>query len=97
MRNDIRERLGVKKTVGFVFRTGGKEDYVTMFGLETGSGYHTRNPNVSRSVANQFGIAIEKVELLDAIKEREQELQKLTMQLISSGEEEKRAVLPDAP
>jgi PAS domain S-box-containing protein len=87
---DTRDRLGVKKTVGFVFRTGGKEDYVAMFGLKRDVNITPEIRTFLDAVANQFGIAIEKVELLDAIKEREQELQKLTVQLISSGEEERR-------
>jgi len=87
---DTRDRLGVKKTVGFVFRTGSKENYVAMFGLKREVDITLEIRTFLDTVANQFGIAIEKVELLDAIKEREQELQKLTVQLISSGEEEKR-------
>jgi PAS domain S-box-containing protein len=87
---DTRDRLGVKKTVGFVFRTGGKEDHVAMFGLKREVDITLEMRTFLDTVANQFGIAIEKVELLDTIKERERELQKLTVQLISSGEEEKR-------
>jgi len=88
--SNIRERMGVKRTIGCVFRTGDKNAYLVLLGLKREENIEPETRNFFLTVTNQFGTAIEKIELLGAIKEREQELQDLTMQLISEAEEEKR-------
>jgi PAS domain S-box-containing protein len=87
---DFRALLGVRRTIGFVFRTGTNRDYVALFGMAEAK---TIDPDVRSffdSAARQFGIAMERVELLDALGKREKELRELTVRLIDSGEEEKR-------
>jgi len=87
---DVRARVGVKRTIGFVFRTGTSRDYLAVFGLPEAK---TINPDVRSffdTAARQFAVAMERVELLEALGKREKELRELTVRLIDSGEEEKR-------
>jgi PAS domain S-box-containing protein len=87
---DFRKELRIKRSVGFVFRTEGKNDYMAIFGLKRDENVTPEVRMFLESVANRFGIAIEKVELLDTLKARERELQRLTAQLITSSETERR-------
>jgi PAS domain S-box-containing protein len=87
---EVRPEMGVNRVIGFMFRSGTKQDYLVVFGLPEAK---TVDPDVRRffdMAARQFGIALERVELLDAAEKREKELRQLTGRLIDSGEEEKR-------
>ena len=87
---DIRPDMGFKRTIGFVFRTETQRDYLVIFGLTEAK---TIDPDIRSffdTAAGQFGMALERVELLDALEKREKELNDLTTRLIDSGEEEKR-------
>ncbi len=87
---DIRKDLGIKRTIGTIFRTGTNRDYLTIFGLPEAASVDPEVRAFFDTAAKQFGIAIERVELLDALEKREKELNGLTVRLIDSGEEEKR-------
>jgi PAS domain S-box-containing protein len=89
-RPDIRKDMTIKRTIGTVFRTGNDRDYLVIFGLPDAESV---DPDVRRffdAAAKQFGMAIERVELLDALEKRGKELNELTARLIDSGEEERR-------
>jgi PAS domain S-box-containing protein len=87
---DIRPDMGFMRTVGIVFRTRLKRDYLVIFGLVEAT---TIDPDVRSfldTAANQFGIALERVELFEAIEKREKELNDLTIRLLDAGENERR-------
>ncbi|MDD4857405.1 MAG: ATP-binding protein [Candidatus Krumholzibacteria bacterium] len=87
---DIRRLMGFKRTIGFVFRTGARRDFLVIFGLDAA---RTIDPDVCKffdAAAKQFGMAIERVELLGVLKKREKELHDLTVRLIDFSEEERR-------
>ena len=89
-RPDLRVSLGVKRTIGFVFRTGTKRNYIVLLGLKEAK---TIDPDIRAFfdiAAKRFGTAIERMELLETLKRREAELHDLTVRLIDSGEEERR-------
>jgi PAS domain S-box-containing protein len=87
---DIRPDMGFRRTVGIVFRTRLRNDYLVIFGLMEAT---TIDPDVRSlldTAANQFGIALERVELFDALEKRETELNDLTVRLLDAGEDERR-------
>jgi len=87
---DVRVQMGIKRTIGFVFRTGTSRDYLAVFGLPEAKTVDTDVRSFFDTAARQFAIALERVELLDALGKREKELRELSVRLIDSGEEEKR-------
>jgi PAS domain S-box-containing protein len=88
--NDIRKIMGFKRTIGFKFRTGHKRDFLVVFGLENANTIDPDIRNFLDAAAKQFGMAIERVELLGALKKREKELHELTVRLMDFSEEERR-------
>jgi PAS domain S-box-containing protein len=87
---DIRKDMGIKRTIGTVFKTGTNRGYLTIFGLPEADSVDPEVRSFFDTAAKQFGMAIERVDLLDALEKRERELNELTVRLIDSGEEEKR-------
>jgi PAS domain S-box-containing protein len=87
---DIRKTMGIKRTIATVFRTGGKSDYMAIFGLPDAKSVDPDIRSFFDAAARQFGIAIERVDLLDTLEKREKELNELTARLIDSSEEERR-------
>jgi PAS domain S-box-containing protein len=89
-RQDIRGQMGFTRVIGFVFRTGTDRDYLVIFGLPEAKSI---DPDIRRffdTAAGQFGIAVERIELLDVLEKRKKELRELTVRLIDSSDEEKR-------
>jgi PAS domain S-box-containing protein len=87
---DIRKTMGIKRTIGTVFRTGTNRDYMAIFGFQEAEAI---DPDIRRffdSAGHRFGAALERIELLEALEKRERDLHDLTVRLIESGEEEKR-------
>ena len=87
---DIRPDMEFRRTVGIVFRTRLRIDYLVVFGLVEAK---TIDPDVRiflDTAAKQFGLALERVELLEVLEKRKKELHDLTVRLIDSAEEEKR-------
>ncbi len=89
-RADIRKALGIKRTIGTVFKTGTNRDYMTIFGLPEAESVDPEIRSFFDTAAKQFVMVIERVELLDALEKHERDLNDLTRRLIDSGEEEKR-------
>jgi PAS domain S-box-containing protein len=87
---DIRPDMGFKRTVGIVFRTRLRKDYLVIFGLKEAKNIDPDVRAFLDTAASQFGIALERVELFEALEKREQELNDLTVRLLESGENEKR-------
>ncbi|MFA4948491.1 MAG: ATP-binding protein [Candidatus Krumholzibacteriia bacterium] len=87
---DIRKTMGIKRTIATVFRTGTQRDYMAIFGLPEAKSVDPDLRSFFDTAAKQFGVALERVELLDALEKREKELNELTARLIDSGEEERR-------
>jgi PAS domain S-box-containing protein len=87
---DIRKTMGIKRTIGTVFRTGTNRDYLAIFGLPEAESVDPEIRNFFDAAAKRFGIAIERVELLDTLEKRENELEKLTARLIDTAEEQNR-------
>jgi PAS domain S-box-containing protein len=87
---DIRRDMGIKRTIGTVFRIGKQRDYLAIFGLPEAESVDPDVRTFFDTAARQFGMAIERAELLEALGKREKELNDLTTRLIDSGEEEKR-------
>jgi signal transduction histidine kinase len=87
---DIREDMRIKRTIGTVFRTANNRDYLAIFGLPEAESVDPEIRSFFDTAARQFGMAIERVDLLDALEKREKELNELTVRLIDSAEEEKR-------
>jgi PAS domain S-box-containing protein len=88
--SDIRAKVGAKKTIGLMFRSRGGNDYMLILGLNRDMAITPETRNFFGAVTDRFWVTIEKMELLDAIRSRQQELDRLTAQLISSAEDERR-------
>lgn len=87
---EIRPERGIKRVVGFPFRTKTKNDYLVIFGLAAVENVDPEVRSFLDTAARQFGIGVERIDLLDMLERRRQELHDLTVRLIDSGEEEKR-------
>ncbi len=87
---DIRKTMGIKRTIAIVFRTGNDRDYMAIFGLPEAKSVDPDLRSFFDTAAKQFGVAMERVDLLDALEKREKELNELTARIIDSGEEERR-------
>jgi PAS domain S-box-containing protein len=87
---EIREALGVKRTIACVFETGTGHDYQIVFGLEKDEDVKPEVRRFLESSAQRFGLGIERRELLENLRKSQVELKALTMRLIDSGEQEKR-------
>ena len=87
---DIRKTMGIKRTIGTVFKTGTNRDYIAIFGLPEAKSVDPDIRSFFDTAARQFGMAIERIDLLDTLEKREKELQKLTTRLISTAEEQNR-------
>jgi PAS domain S-box-containing protein len=87
---EVRPETGIKRVIGFAFKTGTKNAYLVVFGLAEAE---TVDPGVRSfldTASRQFGIAVERLELLDVLRRSERELKELTKRLIDAGEEERR-------
>ncbi len=89
-RPDIRKDMIIKRTIGTVFRTGNNRDYMAIFGLGEAESVDPKVRCFFDTAAKQFGIAIERLELLEKLKKSEHELKELTRRLVDAGEEERR-------
>jgi len=87
---DIRPEMGIKRTIGFVFRTGTKKDYLVIFGLTEAKTIDLDVRRFFENVANRFGAGIERVELLQTLRKSQGELKNLAKRVIASGEAERR-------
>jgi PAS domain S-box-containing protein len=88
----IKEYLGVKRTMSFFFKSRGRISYMAMLG-------RLRDENVPQGVrdfleiiGNQISLAIDRLELLDALERSKTELKNLTTRLIGRIEEERRQI-----
>ena len=89
-RTDVRKRVGVKTTVGFVFRTGGINDYLLVTGFEGKKHISAELRHFFENVGRHFAIAVERLDFIDTLEARERELHALNARLLEAGEEERR-------
>jgi PAS domain S-box-containing protein len=89
-RTDVRKRVGVKTTVGFVFRTGGNNDYLLVTGFEGKKHISAELRHFFENVGRHFAIAVERLDFIDTLEARERELHALNARLLEAGEEERR-------
>ncbi len=87
---DIREAMGIKRTIATVFRTSTARSYMAIFGLPEAKSVGPAVRSFFDAAAKQFGVAIERAELFEELEKRGKELNDLMVRLIDSGEEEKR-------
>ncbi len=87
---DIRRRVGVKTTVGFMFRTGGKMDFLLVLGFRKEKRVTPELRRFFDNVGRHFAIAVERLDFLETLGAREAELQNLNARLIEAGEEHRR-------
>ncbi len=86
----IKKKLGIKRTIVFVFRSGDRVVAYAALGYP-----HDRDiPKEKRAflelLGKQMGIALERLELMDVLEKRKLELKRLATWLINSIEEERR-------
>lgn len=89
-RLDIRQTMGFKRAIGARFWTGANQEYIVIFGLPEAESVDPEIRRFFDAAAKRFGIAIERVDLLDTLERREEELEKLTTRLIDTAEEQNR-------
>ncbi len=89
-RTDVRRRLGVKTTIGHMFRTGGDVDYLVVSGFEKKKHITPEIRRFFASVGRHFSIAVERLDFIEKLSAREKELHTLTARLMEAGEEERR-------
>lgn len=87
---DIRQDVGIKRTIGFVLKTGTRKDYLMIFGLTEAKTIDLDVRRFFDGIAHRFGIGIERMVLLDRLKKSEGELRELAKRVIASGEAERR-------
>lgn len=87
---EIREALGLKRTIACAFSAGKGHDYQIVFGFDKDENVKPEIRRFLEFAAKRFGLGIERRDLLDSLKKNQKELKELTMRLIDSGEEEKR-------
>ncbi|RJR29832.1 MAG: PAS domain S-box protein [Candidatus Latescibacterota bacterium] len=87
---DVRKRIGLKMTLGFVFRTGGRTDYLLVIGFGRKKHITSELNDFLESVGRHFSIAVERLDFIDTLEAREAELHALNARLREAGEEERR-------
>ena len=87
---DVRKRHGVKTTAGFMFRTGGKSDFLLIFGFKKKRKIAPEDRRFFDSVGRHFSIAVERLDFVDTLEAREAELHSLSARLLEAEEEERR-------
>ncbi len=88
----IKEALGVKRTLTFLFKSHGRMAYLVMLGRTEDEDVPAEIRNFLEMVGNQVSIAIERLELLNQLERSKSELRNLATRLIDSIEEERRNI-----
>ena len=88
----IKEALGVKRTLTFLFKSHGRIAYLVMLGRLIDEDVPTEIRRFLEMVGNQISIAVERLELLKQLERNKIQLKNLATRLIDSIEEEKRNI-----
>ncbi|MCK4351613.1 MAG: PAS domain S-box protein, partial [Candidatus Krumholzibacteria bacterium] len=88
----IKEALGVKKTLTFLFKSHGRIAYMVMLGRLIDEDVSSGIRRFLEMLGNQISIAVERLELLSQLERNKIELKNLATRLIDSIEEEKRNI-----
>lgn len=86
---DIRAQARTKTTVGFRFRTGGKSDYLLILGFRRKTTITPDHARFFDMIGRHFAIAVERLDLIATLGERERDLEALTDRLITTAEDER--------
>ena len=86
---DIRKQARTKTTVGFRFRTGGKSDYLLILGFKRKTAITPDHARFFDMIGRHFAIAVERLDLIATLRERERDLEALTDRLITTAEDER--------
>lgn len=89
---EIKEHLGVKRTMAFFFKMHGEAVYMAMLGRRSDENVPQGIRDFLEIVGNQISLAVERLELFDALERSKTELKNLTTRLIESIEEERRQI-----
>ncbi len=90
--NVIKETIGVKRTLVFLFKSHGRIAYLAMLGRLIDEDVPSGIRKFLEMVGNQISMAIERLELLSQLEHSKAELKNLATKLIDSIEEEKRNI-----
>jgi PAS domain S-box-containing protein len=90
--DEIKEFLGVKKTMAFFIKSHGHLAYMVMLGRQSPEEVPGEIRSFIEIVGNQISLAIERLELFDALDRSKTELKNLATRLIGSIEDERRQI-----
>ena len=90
--NEIKEFLGVKKTMAFFIKSHGRLAYMVMLGRMSGEEVPGGIRSFIGIVGTQISLALERLELLGALDRSKTELKNLATRLIGSIEDERRQI-----
>ena len=88
----IKRLLGIKKTMAFFIKSHGRMAYLVMLGRMSDDEVPQSVREFMEIIGNQISLAIERLELFDALDKSKTELKKLATRLIGSIEEERRQI-----
>jgi PAS domain S-box-containing protein len=89
---EIREFLGVRKTMAFFIKSHDRLAYMAMLGRKSPEKVPREIRSFIEIVGNQISLAIERLELYDALDLSKTELKNLATRLIGSIEDERRQI-----
>jgi len=88
----IKASLGVKKTMAFFLKSHGRLAYMAMLGRKSDEKVPADVRSFIEIIGNQISLAIERIELLDALDRSKNELKNLATRLIGSIEDERKQI-----
>jgi PAS domain S-box-containing protein len=89
---EIKKFLNINKTMAFFIQSHGRLAYMVMIGRECGEEVPREIRSFIEIVGHQISLAIERLELLDALDRSKTELKSLATRLIGSIEDERRQI-----
>ena len=90
--DDIKQFLGIKKTMAFFVKSHGRLAYMVMLGRQSEENVPHGVRDFIEIIGNQISFAIERLDLFDALDRSKTELKNLATRLIGSIEEERRQI-----
>jgi len=90
--DEIKRLIGVNKTMAFFIKSHGRIAYMAMLGRQSKEVVPLEIRDFIEIVGNQISLAIERLELIDALDRSKTELKSLATRLIGSIEEERRQI-----
>ena len=90
--DDIKQFLGINKTMAFFIKAQGRFAYMVMLGRRSAEEVPLGIRDFLEIIGHQISLAIERLELFDALDRSKTELKSLATRLIGSIEEERRQI-----